>query len=272
MGRTLYHYCTVETFKKIIENKTFKFSDVTKSNDSKEILLLWEKYYEHMKSKDFNGGIMKFSIETQLNNTVYLALCFTETADSLHMWNCYANEGIAIGFDVDKLEQWTKRICMHVENKDVSNGASIAELRNVTYYSSEQIDEYVENVCKDAKFNTAGFGDIFLSAPFSKSNFFESEKEVRIVLTIIIPSNQTNKFDYVDKNGKFISDFELQSISNDKFFNVLVCYIPFELDMIKSVTIGPNCSLDKSDIIQMLYVNGFHAQNIDIVKSKGSYR
>lgn len=35
--RILYHYCSLETFQNIVENKSIWLSDVQKSNDSKEL-------------------------------------------------------------------------------------------------------------------------------------------------------------------------------------------------------------------------------------------
>ena len=39
--KTLYHYCSLETFKSIMEKSTVWLSDIRKSNDSKE--MLWAK-------------------------------------------------------------------------------------------------------------------------------------------------------------------------------------------------------------------------------------
>ena len=33
----VYHYCSMETFKSIIENKTLRLTDITKSYDSAEV-------------------------------------------------------------------------------------------------------------------------------------------------------------------------------------------------------------------------------------------
>ena len=247
-----------------------------KSNDSKEILLLWEKYVEQMKNQSTNMGAiatLKFLKEQQLNNTVNLTLCFSKEKDSLHMWNCYANEGIAIGFDFDKLDSWRKSICMHnIIDPTIPNGAVAAVLRDVDYYTDEQIDDNVKAICKNAKYVTDGVASIFNNAPFIKSDFFKGEAETRIVITVDLKNDGFKSLDYVDENGRFISNLKFESISNNKFLNVLVCYVPFDLDMIKSITIGPNCSLEKSDIIQMFFANGLYTDGIDIIKSNGSYR
>ena len=40
----IYHYCTSETLKAILEYRTLRLSDIKKSNDSKEINYLFEQY------------------------------------------------------------------------------------------------------------------------------------------------------------------------------------------------------------------------------------
>ena len=37
MSNTVYHYCSLETFNTIINNKTLRASDITKSNDDQEL-------------------------------------------------------------------------------------------------------------------------------------------------------------------------------------------------------------------------------------------
>ena len=49
----IYHYCTMDTFVSIIKNQTIRLSDITKSNDSME--LLWvEKYIREIFNEAFD--------------------------------------------------------------------------------------------------------------------------------------------------------------------------------------------------------------------------
>lgn len=276
MSNTLYHYCSVDTFKKIIANRTLKLSDVMKSNDSNEIVLLWNKFYEQIKSQSTNQNAVattKFMMDRQLERTVYLTLCLSKKDDSLHMWNCYGDGGLAIGFDVEKLRRWTKRICMHnFVDPNILNKAFVAKLDNIHYLNSDQIDAYVKKICKNVTFASDGFEDVFKNAPFCKSNFFKDEAEARIVITIFMLDDYYRALDYVDDKGNFISKIKFESLSNGKFQNILACYIPFDADMINSIVIGPNCSLKENDINQIFFINDINKDTIDIVKSKGSYR
>ena len=115
MRKIVYHYCSVDAFINIINNKTLRFSDIMKSNDSKEIEFLWEKYFEYALSvasnKEYAKIVLRHFKDEQLKNNVFLALCLSKKDNDLHMWNCYANEGVSIGFNYEKLLKWKKRIC-----------------------------------------------------------------------------------------------------------------------------------------------------------------
>ena len=49
---TVYHYCSLDVFAKIIEGKSIRLSDITKSNDSMEILWI-TKYIEEIFDEEF---------------------------------------------------------------------------------------------------------------------------------------------------------------------------------------------------------------------------
>ena len=44
--KTLYHYCSLDTFLNIIRNSSIWLSDVKKSNDGKEMAWFRQQYYE----------------------------------------------------------------------------------------------------------------------------------------------------------------------------------------------------------------------------------
>lgn len=273
--KTIYHYCTSETFKTILENKTLKFSDIVKSNDYNEIIYLWDKYYEYIDKIAQNRvsvSGLKYEIKNQLENMIFLAICFSEDEDALHMWNCYADGGIAIGFDVEKLKEWANRICYY-NPTTYRNGMTCTEFREIKYYDNEEIEEYIAQKCKGIDFSTEKFGEVFFEAPFCKSKFFELEHELRIIIKIFTKDAYSNSLQYIDKKGK-AKDVSLRSFSNKNFDNVTSATIPFfdDIDMISSITIGPNCRLNKNDIKQLLFINNIFLPDEAIHKSKGSYR
>lgn len=51
LPKHIYHYCTIPTFNNIIENSTIRLTDIRKSNDSKEIKWIIEKFQEFLLNK-----------------------------------------------------------------------------------------------------------------------------------------------------------------------------------------------------------------------------
>lgn len=114
---TLYHYCSAETFKCIIENKTLRASPLSSMNDSMEhnwlkklaIEKLTKRYKaskplnilkseQQAKQTDFfQEAIFQFrnqSVEDPF------AICFSSDGDVLSQWRAYADDGLgfAVGF------------------------------------------------------------------------------------------------------------------------------------------------------------------------------
>ena len=78
--KILYHYCSIETFVKIIETQKLRFSDITKSNDTYEITYLWEQYYDYLKkqSNKLANSFSRFTISQQLEVSKFVVACFSE--------------------------------------------------------------------------------------------------------------------------------------------------------------------------------------------------
>lgn len=122
----IYHYCSMETFNKIIKNKTLRLSDITKSNDSQEKLWIYnnlEKAMENafksmhltIKPQDSDGiGSYISTTKKELDEVIHqesLVVCFSKKGDLLSQWRGYANDGcgFAIGFDKMRLEEYLNR-------------------------------------------------------------------------------------------------------------------------------------------------------------------
>ena len=113
---SLYHYCSVETLKCILSNKTLRLSDIRKSNDPKEIEFLFEKYqnwnlkkHNYSDTSQHNNKVLDVDKIIQLKNETFLVLCLSKTYDTLAMWNRYACKGVAIEFDETELTSLTEQ-------------------------------------------------------------------------------------------------------------------------------------------------------------------
>ena len=145
MSDLVYHYCSIDSLIKIVEGKSLKFSDIKKSNDYKEIELMWQGYSEFIKTNSKNSDVipsLDYFKNEQMNVTDFLVCCFSNTKDALHLWNCYANKGVAIGFRKDTLTKWSTGIAFlknRLYFRKENNSNSIAICDDVTYYKKSDI-------------------------------------------------------------------------------------------------------------------------------------
>lgn len=120
----LYHYCSVDTFVKIVQNKTLRLSEIAKSNDSMECQWVQKKVvpdllinkldriiYEHrsllfktrpetIKHRLLDLYQRSFGGDKGILSMMVLAICFSERGDVLSQWRGYASDGtgVSIGF------------------------------------------------------------------------------------------------------------------------------------------------------------------------------
>lgn len=281
---TIFHYCTVESLKEILKNKTLRLADIRKSNDSKEIDFLFDSYCEyvletnkHSNEALFRVNCLKRDTIIQIQNTVFLVSCFSKKEDDLHMWSCYGNKGVCLEFDRDALEQYIKKIRAGCsiktlkENPNVTFGTPVLKLTDVNYHNTKTISSYFDE--KKFKDDDAFF-ELFRESPTFKSDFFASEEEVRIIYCHIFDplKNGMNFLVLIDDSEHMEKQIYFESISNSKFQHKMVVDIPITMSLIKSITIGPNSTISEQDIEEMLFINGLEKHTIGIGKSKGTYR
>jgi len=110
----LYHYCSTETFHKIIagtgRGSSFRLSSMTQSNDSMEgrVLLKTVKLLaEHDELSAAATQRVLELVEFYEQNLDGLALCLSKEPDRLSQWRGYADDGqgVAIGFSVRFLQR-----------------------------------------------------------------------------------------------------------------------------------------------------------------------
>ena len=120
--KIVYHYCNADVFTKIISSKAIRLSDITKSNDSMEILWITKyikeifdeeyaketsntKYFKDGYPKDmFSEFVEHYSedfFKADQRMYSYMVCCFSEASDLLSQWRGYAND--ASGFSIEYL-------------------------------------------------------------------------------------------------------------------------------------------------------------------------
>lgn len=134
MGKVVYHYCSVDTFEKIISNSTLRFRNISHMNDGLEgiwIAKLLSEYCElytrnwvkNNKTIELIGFIKDdlLDILKEIRDTresgKYI-FCLSGNPDLLSQWRGYGDDakGISIGIDIDNLIH--ARHCRMYENRN----------------------------------------------------------------------------------------------------------------------------------------------------------
>lgn len=290
----VYHYCDMNTFNSIITNGNLRICDITKSNDSMEILWITryieeifnDVFQEEQKKTQYFGNeydskiyndllthyIDDFFKEEQRIYSFY-ACCFSEEGDLLSQWRGYADDGngVSIGFDksiINKilnpmpLVKFEKVIYSeHLQKQNIKGIAKslIEELKKLCRkgLSKEELKE------KSMKSFNACFFKLFNLAVIMKNPFFKEEKEYRI-------------FSLIDFNGSNSSSIIVNNEDSIDYFNRendLVPYINFDFSknksIIKEIILGPKCNARTIDVENYLNSKDYLCK---VRKTDGTYR
>lgn len=302
----LYHYCGLQTFQNIIENRSIWLSDISKSNDAQElrwmhgqctyyILQAWVTYVEKLEKagKFFLLQSKHFETVERLQNYAKLpitsktwAFCVTEKQDDLGQWRGYADDGagVAIGFKSDIFEA-IEAIC-HVINR--GEDLYFKKVR----YSEKEIESFfyeqlgLKSISANCDPDTviklleeATFKAVW-NAPFFKNLTFADEKEWRLAYT----TNFSTLFNgYLPRlpekcetlDNPFHSRYGYIVRNHD-----LVSHIEVGIDAMKeclsSIVIGPTSKLSVVDLKLYLISQGilanFSDDSVKIYTSGSPYR
>lgn len=291
---SLYHYCSSETLIKILQGKSLRLSDITKSNDSKEISFLYEKYLEWSRKenpelKDNSSCLFfnKYLFDNQLSQTIIFVSCFSTNEDDLYMWSQYGDngKGVFIEFNKDEIEKLLENIKIGTSEEirnnypNISLGKAPIKFEKVEYLEDENADEFFRNhnclpIGKDNQLKT--LNKIIELCPSVKNGFFKQENEYRIFYTKLPDCSNgdsykyINNLTYVNENKGISEILPFKSISSNTFAHKMVLDLPFDKSLIKSITLGPNCKLSEKDVKELFMINGF--DELTVYKSKGTLR
>lgn len=267
---TIYHYCSQEAFKSIIESKSLYLCDYRHSNDYLEGLWSNNIASQYLTKFVQEGG----SAETA--NIIYRQItsnlsdkfmcCFSEEKDLLSQWRGYANngKGIAIGFNTESMgvtrsEPLTSIVTEH----------SIA-LSQIEYDIDKQ-KKTIESLLSQL-LNGPDNPDIFLSTKLSqystiyKNNAFSEEKEWRLMYTPILILNEQGES--MLKN--WISQCLFRT-TNQGISPYFIWKFPEKsTNLIEEVVLGPQYLGDIANVEFFLKHNGYTATKIS--RSNASYR
>lgn len=302
-SKIVYHYCSLDSFMKIIKTGEIWLTDVTKSNDSKELKYAYEKIIDefdrriekYKKSGDDITPLVncrKLLDDFKINNMLFHVCCFSTERDLLSQWSMYADNGtgIAIGFKADELNN-LKNSKDNFQNIDF--GKMNYSLRKFTDDINNKINEILDKYKGEKNHANAYFDflnyiitDIMKNVYFYKHSSFKQEHEYRLVYN-------SKPYTYINESDtskiirqRFKSQIEALT-SHAKLGEVdfylskgkLVSYRPLYIKnlqtfsgLITEVVIGPKSAVTDEDIHLLLIANGIDPSKIKITYSKLSYQ
>lgn len=301
--KTLYHYCSTETFLSIMSSQSIWLSDVGKSNDKKEMSVLRKYFYDYIYNKmlSLSSGIEKeccrfllatvksdgFDKSTDILNREDLAkqfidrykqtraycFCLSEQKDSLGQWRGYADNGngMSIGFSRKYIER--------LNTRSVFCPVSNFHLWSVSYNNQpKDLDEICKIIYdtteKDAppRFLINVLDKLFYFSTIVKDKSFKEEKEWRVIFESNDSYAKKELLDFslfskvADEN--YHAWFEIPQFKYTTRIDDIVSHIEVGIkDMrsaINSIIIGPKSKLTEMDIKILLISKGI----IDNMKDK----
>ena len=106
----LYHYTSIEAFRKIVESQKIRATRYDQMNDTSEVKLGIDNLLEAVKKHETDDSFRNYlisGIEGYKEGTLEVyVLSLSGAADSLYLWDKYTSSGgVAIGFDFEKLQK-----------------------------------------------------------------------------------------------------------------------------------------------------------------------
>lgn len=302
--KTVYHYCSLETFFAIFSNSTIRLSNISKSNDSEEITYLLPKmrkfcadlfnYYnetfpsEYKLQDDFINNVFdsKFN-ETSL---IFYVICFSEEPDLLSQWRGYADDafGVSIGFSTESFYPLARSIRSSYNFSQVRY--SLSDLYDqIENFTTERIEQNFTGNPKNDSLMLLNIVDTTLSmilynSILYKNPNFNEEKEWRLVYNPFGNIRRIiDKFSYYDRmsemfnksieKGGFIRNPMTFHISNDKIISHIdLSFDSIKKSFVKEIIIGSKANIDDLDLELFLLSNGYNPMKIYIHKSDIPYR
>lgn len=307
--KTLYHYCSLDTFLNIIRSSSIWLSDIKKSNDSRELSWFRQQYYYYILKKynetankevksvceiilsiapkdnfpDCPAWLLPVSGTTAqqaidlFNSLRVYAFCLTELSDSLGQWRGYANDGkgVAIGF--------SRKYFASLAGYGLLCPIFNFMLGSVSYEDNfNNLFDKIFDMCdisKTSEFVVKNMTSITHAAAMYKHPSFKEEKEWRIIYAMDdhFTSNKILNFDKFDSvaTDTYKKHFDTPTIEYAVKDDRIVPHIEIGIknlsNAINSITLGPKCNTTEGDIRHILVRFGL-SDRIEIIHSDSSYQ
>ena len=274
----VYHYCSMETFCKIITTDTLKLTNITKSNDPEEAIYIRNCLSDTLKKvvRRYNHGVDEGSkirdsavdeildkyFDTHNPSRMFYAICFSESQNKLSQWEQYAehSSGVAIGFDTHALNR------LHTEESGYAFGPIVYGDVNVKEQINKLTNKFLEKNRMDdnnisSKFNNFLYTTILAfanHAPLFKSDFFSEENEWRLVYTpkkLVSRITYDNFFDFrsevdqmADQEGVRRSAICYEGKGGKLRSYIELNFANIRNDLIREIVLGPKADVGPYDL------------------------
>lgn len=285
---TLYHYCSNEVFKSILEAREIRLSALSLSNDTMEGRLAAD-ILRHLAVEDGldEGRISRIqnsfeSIEHVLEG---LGFCLSEEGDLLSQWRGYATggAGVSVGFNPEYLEALGKKIG--------SSALQTFSLKQVLYGKEEQIElvaptySQVKKLIDDGAYAPPQLRtllDTRTDEEVERDTKEQNKKDYTAAMTIFTLFDELFRLKSPafseEREWRLITHF-IKSGDDECMFhaseNKICPYKPFRLEdldtaPILEIVLGPKNITPPFVIQKLLEMNGF--EGVKVRPSEATYR
>lgn len=221
----IYHYCSIDTFFAIIQNKSLRLSDLNKTNDFMEKRWITQ-FIDCVLKDELNKANIKIDLEeeywyeeginthlqyynNEIKNVLYsnkpmLITCFSEEKDRLSQWRAYGQDGmgVAVGFNYKKIKQL----------QDEKNHISIEK---VIYSEIKQKQKLAELIQSVILYMRKMFKDELVKVSDNFDEYFTEEFDVFCEVLVDYIEN----ISCVIKNPAFSEEKEIRILYNPRLIN-----------------------------------------------------
>jgi len=272
----LYHYCSVDSFKNIIESKQIWLCDSRSLNDYRENTWILNHIRNVQKELESDWSTLKPVLDNfDLNSPIPFISAFSINGDLLSQWRAYAadGQGVAMGIDPSALGI-PFALPMTSDQSELTIGIS-----PVVYdqdFQRQVVYDTLVNAIELLKSAEREPGNIHIGAAIHlrqmafvfKNDAFKEECEWRIIHTPFVLEKKENGLTQVLGGNSPIHFRTRGSILIPYFTHSLVR--ENESHTLVEVVLGPKCPVDPLTMKIFLSNTGF--PRVEVTSSNASYR
>lgn len=274
----IYHYCSLESFSKIIASNSIRASDLTKMNDPLELQLgqdLVAKLYDDV----FPNSDM--SPNFKRDDYFYFGCSFSAKGDLLSQWRAYADNasGLSIGLDQKNFKKINHVTVRASDDKWVQNHKFSIEkvIYNKDIFKKKCIDilqEFERDHGVPSKKSPGRLMMLYQRLQKEicvfKNIFYKEEQEFRLCRVVYKKAIEEARCSNYAPHLELFGDLDYV-VSNHGLRAFTALKLRAEgVSSVQRVVLGPRNNDSIDGIRDYLALHGF--VGVDVVRSEGAYR